>query len=74
MLLPNKFISLENSIMGKMPCVLRVLNEGMTVSQLYDVCHKNFPDVAEFIMALDMLYVLDKISVDYDTGVVSHVN
>ncbi|WP_432767171.1 ABC-three component system middle component 7 [Pseudomonas fluorescens] len=70
MILPNKIISLEDSCLPKAAKLLGVLRGSDTVQVVY-LNHKDiFSDVSEFIDALDLLFVLKKINVNFTTGVI----
>lgn len=62
MLLPNKLISYDQSILPKFPVVLKELKNGpMSVHDLYKRVIKKMSGVSEFIDTLDCLYALGKI-------------
>lgn len=74
MIVPNKVISFSESIIGKMPTILNYLSKRkMTVEELFITTQDKFEEVDEFIYALDVLYLLDAIEVDFDKGVVTYV-
>ena len=66
MLLPNKTVSYEESSIYKSILILRKLNkkQNFTIKQLYKSLQSNFEDVYEFIDAIDLLYLTDKIIVE----------
>ncbi|MDR4888839.1 hypothetical protein RGU12_15095 [Fredinandcohnia sp. QZ13] len=75
MIVPNKVISLSESIIGKMPIILKCLSkEEMTVKELFFTTQNDFDEIDEFIYALDVLFLLEAIKVDIDKGVVTYVN
>lgn len=75
MIVPNKVISFSESIIGKMPIILKCLSkEEMTVKELFFTTQDYFDEIDEFIYALDALFLLDAIKVDIDKGVVTYVN
>jgi len=70
MILPNKIISLEDSCLPTAAKLLEVLKGNDTVQAVY-LNHKDlFSDVSEFIDALDLLFVLKKINVNFTSGVI----
>jgi hypothetical protein len=74
MIVPNKVISFSDSIIGKMPIILKCLSkEEMTVKELFFTTQDYF-EIDEFIYALDVLFLLDAIKVDIDKGVIIYVN
>ncbi|WP_342503881.1 ABC-three component system middle component 7 [Lysinibacillus sp. FSL L8-0126] len=75
MIVPNKVINFSESIIGKMPFILKCLSkEEMTVKELFFDTQDYFDDIDEFIYALDALFLLDAVTVDFDKGVVTYVN
>lgn len=62
MIVPNKAISYESSLISKLPIILQILHhEQLAVVELYQRVHKDFADVSQFILAMDTLFVLGKI-------------
>lgn len=74
MICPDKFTSIDNSIVGKCTKLLMDVGTQISVSQLRADTAKHFPDVAEFILALDTLFALGKIDFDESTGLISYVD
>ena len=74
MLLPNKLISYDQSILPKFPVVLKELKNGpMSVHDLYIRVIKKMSGVSEFIDTLDCLYALEKIEFDEEEEVLRYV-
>ena len=63
MITPNKFISFNESVLSKLKFILDV-NESMPISDLYLLLADRFDDIDQFLYALDVLYVLDKININ----------
>jgi len=75
MIVPNKVIRLNESIIGKMTIILKFLSEKeMTVKELFFITQDHFDEIDEFIYSLDALFLLDAIQVDFDKGVVTYVS
>jgi hypothetical protein len=72
MITPNKFITLQQSVLGRLPLVLEQ-PAAIPIGDLYQELEGTFPDINEFIYALDVLRALGRINVDFDTGIVHHV-
>jgi hypothetical protein len=74
MIYPNKHIRLEESIIYKMTHVLehKKRNE-INIHELYIVCSSHFSSIDEFILSLDVLYVLDLVDIDFQTETVRYV-
>ncbi|EDL59528.1 ABC-three component system middle component 7 [Gimesia maris] len=66
MIVPNKFTSLDQSLLSQLPSILEKLENEVTVYELYQKTQKDFEDIGEFILALDSLFVLGRIELDVD--------
>lgn len=73
MITPSKFIPLKDSVIGKLSYLL-VNNNQISVHDLYEIVSDKFDGVDQFIYALDVLYVLNKINVDFEKGVVIYAD
>lgn len=71
MIIPSKFITLQQSILGRLPLLL-AFPPPYTIHQLYERVEGDFPDINDFIYAVDTLYVLGKLDVDLESGIVRH--
>jgi len=74
MICPDKFTSIDESIIGKSTKLIMEVGAQITVGQLRTATSRQIPDVAEFILALDTLFLLGKINFNEDTGIVTYVN
>lgn len=70
--MPNKTISLPESSLYKSALLLSKINKSISVISLYEDNKKTFIDASDFIDALNLLYVLNKINIDFDTGIVKY--
>lgn len=70
MLIPTKFTRLEESTLFKMKSILENKKDEETIEELYLRTKDVFYDASEFLNALDILFVLSIIDVNYDTGVI----
>lgn len=65
MILPNKVFSFHECVLSKVIYVLEKLDENyFDVYELYKKTETHFEDLNEFILALDVLFVLEKIELD----------
>lgn len=73
MLLPNKVIRYEESVISKFPAVLQNLidNNPRNVKDLFNDCKNNFSSANIFVQTLDCLYAMNKIDFNFKTGDVS---
>jgi len=75
MIYPNKNIRIEDSIIYKMIAVLEVQNDSeMNIHDLYSKIKNKFSNTDEFILSLDVLYVLDMIEVDFNTETIKYAD
>ena len=72
MITPNKVITLRESAIGRTPIILREMASQDNLAGLYDKVCKDFESIDQFLLALDVLYILRKIEVDMSTGMVTY--
>lgn len=74
MIYPNKHITIEDSIIYKMLAILEA-QEGyeMNIHVLYSKTKQKFNNADEFILSLDVLYLLDMIEVEFETETIRYV-
>lgn len=73
MITPNKFISFDQSILAKLPAMY-IGQKTIGVHDLYKAVSSSFESIDEFIYALDVLYILNKINVNFDLRTVTYVD
>lgn len=71
MIVPNKFVSLEQSLISKLPNMVVGLADGKSVLEFFEENHRAFEDVGEFLHALDVLFILGRVDFDQETGTIS---
>ena len=71
---PSKFTSFDNSILAKISFLILEEIEMISLSDLIHSRLDKFEDVSEFMLALDVLYVLGKIELEEGEGVIRYVN
>lgn len=72
MLVPDKFTSIAESILGKAKILYDQINDGVSLRALYRELSESAGSrfsIEEFIYAVEMLHVLGVIDVDLATGV-----
>lgn len=74
MICPDKFTSIDDSVLSKSTKLLMEVGTQVTVGQLRSETEKCFPDVADFILALDTLFALGKIDFNDSTGMITYVD
>jgi hypothetical protein len=72
MLVPNKTISINESCIYRASLLLSKLEGEISVEELYCNQKKLFIDMADYIDVLDILFVLGKIILDEEIGVIKH--
>jgi hypothetical protein len=74
MIYPNKHLRVHESVIYKMVHVLENRQDGsINIHDLYISIEKYFQNIDEFIVALDVLYALDMIELDFKTEMLSYV-
>lgn len=73
MIYPNKNIKLEDSIIFKMTSILQNKNNKINIHELYLKTINEFNNIDEFILSIDVLYILDVIDIDFRTEMVTYV-
>ncbi|QYX67066.1 hypothetical protein K2227_22080 (plasmid) [Shewanella putrefaciens] len=71
---PNKFTSFDKSILAKISMLIIDGTNSISLSELIEVRLEKFVDISEFMLALDILYVLGKVEFDENQGVINYVN
>ena len=66
MIVPNKVISLDESALSRTGAILRRREEANPISlkKLYEETASSFESIDQFLLALDILYVLERIDLD----------
>ncbi|WP_318672408.1 ABC-three component system middle component 7 [Paenibacillus sp. PSB04] len=74
MILPNKLIPFKVSVISKLVYILDILSvTDDSVESLFEKTSHNFEDVNQFIVALDVLFALEKIEIDEELKVIRYV-
>jgi hypothetical protein len=71
---PNKFTSFDKSILAKISILILEEADSISLSELIEIRLDKFEDISEFMLALDVLYVLGKIELDESQGMINYVN
>lgn len=72
MLVPSKFTRLEESTIFKMRSILIGSSHGETLQGVYHRTQGVFQDAAEFLHALDVLFVLGVLTIEAESGVITY--
>jgi hypothetical protein len=74
MILPNKLISFQDCILAKTVYILEKISDSdFSVIGLYEQVETHFEDLNEYMLALDVLYVLGKIEYNKELQVIQYV-
>lgn len=70
MLLPNKIVRYEDSVIARFPVVLEALRResAADVRSLFESCEAEFKSAGLFVQTLDCLFALGKIRFSGDSG------
>jgi len=71
---PSKFTKFDNSILAKISNLIIEEYESIELAELINLRLSKFEDIGEFMLALDVLFVLGKIELDESKGIVNYVN
>lgn len=73
MIFPDKLISFQNSILAKSIYILKVLNtHKLSASDLFIEVKDHFEDISEFIVALDVLFALNRLKYNEELQVMEY--
>lgn len=64
MIVPNKVISLDESALSRAGAILRQGDRPISVKKLYEEVASSFESIDQFLVALDILYLLERIDLD----------
>lgn len=74
MKLPSKIINYKESIIGKFSFILdEISNKEINIYELFDKLKKKFNNVEEYLVTLEVLYLLNKIEILEDSEVIKYV-
>lgn len=76
MIVPNKFLKLEETPLGKIKFIIKVKPQGgeISLSDLFQKVSKKFDSIDEFIYALDILFLVKKLNWSPERRVIIYVD
>lgn len=74
MISPNKVVMLKDSALGKAIFILSEGSAPIAVSALYQRVAKNFDSIDQFLLTLDLLFVLERIDIDRGTRMITYAD
>lgn len=73
-MLPNKVVSLSESIIWYFPDILEpLLQDSMKINDLWDLLKAKIQDINTFLYCLDALYVLERIQFNNESEMIEYV-
>ncbi len=74
MITPNKFVPLDESVLSRLDIIMAYSPGPFTVGQLYDLVKGEFESLDQFMLAIDVLFLLEKIEVSFDSGMLTYAH
>lgn len=71
MITPNKFISYASSSLSQVDKIFKALDDASSISELYKKVNRSFKSIEDFMFAIEILHLADKINVDFPSGRIS---
>jgi len=73
MITPNKVVSIEKSALGLVGIILDQGPDPLELVNLYQIVSKHFESIDQFLLAIDLLYVLGRIDINFQTRIIYYV-
>lgn len=70
---PSKVINIKDSILWKLPDLVEAGYNSKTVFELYKNTSNLFTDINDFLLSLDVLYLLEVIDIKDERGTLEYV-
>lgn len=67
MITPNKVVPLSASVLGLLTHVLKAGPDPTSLAELFQQVGDKFESIDQFLLALDVLFLLDRLTVDFGT-------
>ncbi|WP_043784297.1 ABC-three component system middle component 7 [Rubrivivax gelatinosus] len=67
MITPNKVVPLSASVLGHLTHVLKAGPDPTRLADLFQQVGDQFESIDQFLLALDVLFLLDRLTVDFGT-------
>jgi hypothetical protein len=74
MITPNKAITIEESALGKAPVILKQGPDPVDLIGLFELIGSKFDSIDQFLLTLDVLYVLGRINLDAATRILTYAD
>ena len=73
MITPNKVVSIDKSALGLVGTILDQGPAPLELLKLYHTVSKKFESIDQFLLAIDLLYVLGRIEINVQTREIYYV-
>ena len=74
MITPNKFTPFDQSVLRKLEVILARETDDVDISTLFEETSTILGDINQFMYALDVLFILDCIEIDFKTRTLTYVD
>ena len=74
MITPNKVVALKSSALGMTDIILEQGPTPIEIVHLFQKVENKFESIDQFLLTLDLLYVLDRIDIDFKTRTLLYVD
>jgi hypothetical protein len=74
MIIPNKVVTVEASALGLTSVILERGPEPISILELYEAVARKFESIDQFLLTIDLLYVLGRIDVDFKTKILTYAD
>ncbi|WP_417383149.1 ABC-three component system middle component 7 [Gimesia sp.] len=74
MITPNKNITFDESVLSKLSILLDQASENIELTKLFQRTSSKFDDINQFLLTVDVLYVLGRIEIDFNRGTLHYVD
>lgn len=70
---PSKVVNIKKSILWTLPEIVEVLKKNNNLLEAYQELEKKLNDINEFMLSIDILYILDRIEINDEMGNYTYV-
>lgn len=70
---PSKVVNIKKSILWTLPEIVEVLKKNNNLLEVYHELEKKLNDINEFMLSIDILYILDRIEINDEMGNYTYV-
>lgn len=74
MITPNKVVTVRESCLALSTLIMRGYPNPISVAHLYEDLSEKFESVDQFLLTLDFLFVMNKVQIDLEEGMLRYVD